>query len=225
MLRPQPKPEPFRLAGDYKALRDMLMTFAPAARPDVSQLAMIALYPERAEAEALAKYGTNAADTMHVTMVFLGDVANIDMKAAAKAVGRASGSTAPMTGTIGGVGVFAAGDDGYPLIAIPNVNGLAALRALLVQHLAEGGVESPSEHDWVPHVTLGYADEPALPDVAVIGLPLTFNQLSLVVNDERKDFPLDPQGASDDAPPRPTRAQVRRRSVLLARARAELGGR
>jgi len=180
---------------------------------------MIALYPLPEEAAEIASFGSLPPETMHVTMVFLGDVADINMKAAAHAVGQASGSTAPMTGRVGGAGVFASGEDGFPQIAIPNTQGLSALRALLVQKLADGGVASPSEHDWVPHMTLAYIEEASLPDLGVLGLPLTFNQLSLVVNDERKDFPLDPQGSSDDAPVRAgirfSRAEMRKRELLL----------
>lgn len=195
------------------------------APPDVSGLGMVALYPLPKEASTIASFGSNPAETMHVTMVFLGEVADLDMKAVAHAVGRASGSTAPLSGRVGGAGVFAEGEGGYPQIVIPNVKGLSALRTLLVDHLAEAGIESPSEHDWVPHMTLAYIEEPALPDLEVIGSPLTFSQLSLVVEDERKDFVFDPEGASDDAPHvqasvRFSRAEQRRRELLLLKARA-----
>lgn len=191
--------------------------------PNVTQLAMVALYPEPGEAETIAAFGDTAPDTLHVTMVFLGNVEDIDMKAAAKAVGRTSGSTKPMSGAISGVGVFRGGPDGFPQLAIPGVQGLAALRALLVENLAEGGVVSPSEHDWVPHMTLAYTQEPKLADMDVIGSPVTFNQLSLVVEDVRKDFPLDPDGAADDVhrPERAaaTRAEMRRRSMLITQGK------
>lgn len=210
--------------SDLQAYHDLVG--ALAAAPDVTSLGMVALYPEAGEAAAIAEYGDQAAESLHVTMVFLGDVSKIDMKAAAKAVGRASGSTKPMSGSISGAGIFNTGPDGYPQIALPSVQGLSALRALLVQHLAEAGIESPSEHDWVPHMTLAYIDEPELPDVGVLGLPVTFNQLSLVVEDVRKDFPLDPQGSSDDVHRtsstraiRMTRAEIRQRDLLLARAK------
>ena len=222
-----------------------------AARPDVSTLAMVALYPSLAEAETLAPAGGNPAGTIHVIMVFLGDVANIDMKAAARAVGSVSGSTAPLSGKVGGVGMFAAGDNGYPQLAIPNVIGLAKLRADLVAALADENIVSPSEYDWVPHISLAYVDEPSLPDLSVIGLPLTFDQLSLVEDDVRKDFPFDPQGSSDDVhrgslaanPDAPilirmsekdldgfkavpvfnySRSQQRRRDILINRAKKEI---
>jgi hypothetical protein len=99
---------------------------------------------------------------------------------------------------------------------------------MLVDRLAAEGIVSPSQHDWVPHMTLAYIDEPELPDTGVIGLPVTFNQLSLVVEDVREDFPLDPQGSADDvhrpdpgekAAARFSRADLRRRSMLITQAK------
>lgn len=159
---------------------------------------MIALYPTEEEANALALADGNPAETLHTTMVFLGEVADVDMKAAARAVGSVSGSTAPLSGVVGGIGMFADGGDGFPQLALPDVVGLAKMRTDLIDKLAEENITTASEHDWVPHMTLAYVEEPELPDLSVLGSKLTFNQLSLVVNDVRKDFPLDPQGSSDD---------------------------
>ena len=80
---------------------------------------MIALYPTEEEANALALADGNPAETLHTTMVFLGDVADVDMKAAARAVGSVSGSTSPLSGVIGGIGMFANGGDGFPQLALP----------------------------------------------------------------------------------------------------------
>lgn len=172
---------------------------------------MIAVYPTAEEAGEIAPASGNPAETMHVTMVFLGDVSEIDLEAAARAVGSVSGSTAPLSGVIGGVGMFAGGPDGYPQLAIPNVQGLSKLRADIVQALAEEGIVSPSEHDWVPHMTLAYVEEPALPDLSVLGLPVSFGQLTLAVEDKRKDFPFDPEGSADDVHrPDPVRASYSR---------------
>lgn len=164
-----------------------------AAGPDVSGLAMVAVYPTAEQAANMAPDGGAEPDTLHVTMVFLGDVADIDLAAADRAVQAAAAETAAMEGSVGGVGLFAAGPDGHPQLALPNVPGLSALRATVVAALADEGIESPSEHDWVPHMTLGYVEEPELPDLAVVGADLTFASLSLVVEDNRTDY--DFQGA------------------------------
>lgn len=193
---------------------------------------MIALYPTAEEAEEISFAGGNEADTMHITMVFLGKAADIDMKAVARAVGSVSGSTAPLSGAIGGVGMFMGGEDGYPQLAIPDVVGLAKLRVDLMAALEEENVGSASEHDWVPHMTLAYVDEPGLPDLSVIGSKLTFDQISLVEADVRKDFPFDPEGASDDhqgeaalmAEPVPMTAEWETTSVEHSLIKHELPG-
>lgn len=164
-----------------------------AAGPDVSGLAMVAVYPTAEQAASVARDGGAEPDTLHVTMVFLGEVADIDLAAADRAVQAVAAETATMEGRVGGVGLFAAGPDGHPQLALPNVAGLAALRATVVAALADEGIESPSEHDWVPHMTLGYVPDPQLPDLDVIGEELTFATIALVVEDERTDY--DFQGA------------------------------
>jgi len=165
-------------------------TITAAARPDVSELAMIAVYPTPDEQDAISTAGGNPAETMHCTMVFLGEVANIDLAAAGRAVARVARNTEAMSGRVGGVGMFADGPDGFPSLAIPNVSGLSMLRVRLVDALAAEGVDSPSEHDWVPHITIAYQADVSLPDLAVIGSPLTFDSVSLVVADERTDYTL-----------------------------------
>lgn len=207
-----------------------------AARPDATGLAMIAVYPEPEEAGLISSDDGHEAETMHVTMVFLGEADEIDLKAAARAVGSVSGSTAPLSGVIGGVGLFgtsSSSPDSYPQIAIPDVVGLAKLRADLVNALAEEGITSGSDHDWVPHMTLATVDEPELANLDVLGEKVTFNQISLVVADERKDFPFDPEGSSDDVHENDdemvvvvssagrmfSRAEQRRRGLLIMRGK------
>lgn len=161
-----------------------------AASPDVSDLAMIAVYPTDAQASSIAVDGGMPPETLHVTMVFLGKVDDIDMDAVGRSVEKVAADTGKLEGRVGGVGLFAAGPDGSPQLAIPNVKGLAELRTRLTDALADEGVESPSEHDWVPHMTLAYVDEPELPDVSVIGEALTFAALSVAVADVRTDYDL-----------------------------------
>ena len=170
---------------------DVPAQITAAARPDVSQLAMVAVYPTPDEAEAISTAGGNPPETMHVTMVFLGEVGDLDLEAVARAVEKVASFTPALSGRVGGIGMFQGGPDGFPQLAIPNVSGLAELRTRLTDALAAEGVSSPSEHDWVPHMTLAYVEEPSLPeDLSVIGKPLTFDSLSLAVADARTDFPF-----------------------------------
>lgn len=159
--------------------------------PDVTQLAMIAVYPRPDEQAALAELGDQDAEKLHVTLVFLGEIGSFDVGTVKNALGEVSANFPPIDGQVGGVGRFRAGDDGTPIIALPSVRGLAELRGAVAGLLAMRGVESPSEHGWTPHLTLRYAqagDEglPAVPDV-----PLHFDSISYVEADVRTDFPLE----------------------------------
>lgn len=164
---------------------------AAAARPDVSELAMVAVYPRPDEQKALAVPGGNDADTMHVTLVFLGEQDADVKEAVLDALSMLASEFGPLAGTVGGVGRFKAGEDGAPIIALPDVQGLAALRSEIASELEARGIRSPSEHGWMPHLTLRYADDdeldlPGVPDVA-----LHFDSISYVEGDRRTDFPLE----------------------------------
>jgi 2'-5' RNA ligase len=161
-----------------------------AARPDVGGQAMIAVYPMPLEARTIAAEGANPWETLHVTLIFLGPAADLDMEAVNEVAAMVASSCQPLQGTVGGVGFFASGPDGVPLLALPDVQGLSALRECVAMELAAIGVESPSEHGWLPHMTLDYQDDPSVPDLALLGESLHFDYLSVVVADERTDYRL-----------------------------------
>lgn len=199
-----------------------------AERPDVTGMGMVAVYPTPEEAAAIALADGNPADTMHCTLVFLGDVAELDMGAVNRAIASVAAETPALSGKIGGVGVFAAGDDGYPQFAIPNVYGLSTLRTRIVDALAAEGIQSPSEHDWVPHMTLNYLEEPSMADMSVVGSPLSFGHLTVTVEDVRTDHPLGSAPAPEEAavkePPQLSRSQKRKFNTLLLQAKELMDG-
>ena len=117
-----------------------------AAGPEVSTLAMVAVYPTAEQAEALAVEGGEAADSLHCTLVFLGEADGLDADAVTGAVAQVCSEVAPLEGTVGGAGAFVEGPDGVPVIALPDVKGLTGLREAIVAELRERGVESPSEY-------------------------------------------------------------------------------
>jgi 2'-5' RNA ligase/phage portal protein BeeE len=124
----------------------------------------------------------------HVTVVYLGDVDDGAFEAACgRAESAASAMDGPLTGTVGGLGVFPPSDssDGkMPVFAPADLPGAEDLRSALEDL-------SASEHaEWVPHVTICYADpgEP-LPD-PVPPTPVMFTHLSVHRGDEVRRFPL-----------------------------------
>jgi 2'-5' RNA ligase len=179
------------------------MATANGNGPETSKLGMVAVYPRSDEARALVVEGGTSPEELHCTLVFLGEVEDLDADSVTAAVARvAADLTGPLTGNIGGLGEFSAGPDGIPVIALPDVKGLTRLRERLVDGLAEAGIESPSEHGFLPHMSLMYRD-PAIDQDAigefaeeVLGKPLTFDAVSVVLAGDRFDYPL--EGAEDD---------------------------
>lgn len=179
---------------------------------------MIAVYPTLDEANALAVEDGASPEKMHVTLVFLGEVADIDMNAVEEAVENVASRTEPLAGEVGGLGIFSAADEGYPQIALPDVPGLSTLRTRIVDALAEKGVISTSTHDWVPHLTLSYVDEPAVANMSAVGKKLTFAGLSLTANDVRTDFPFVERSEGEDSYSL-SRSEQRRKQMLISRGK------
>lgn len=163
---------------------------AAGAGPDTGDLAMVAVYPRRAEAEALAVEGGLEVEDLHVTLVFLGDVGELDVDAIHEAVSTAALANNPLEGAVGGFGAFAENDDGVPVIALPDVKGLTKLREDAVKELFAHDVESPSEHGFLPHMTLIYSENGERPVTEGLGQELHFDSISVVVGGERTDYSL-----------------------------------
>lgn len=153
---------------------------------DFTAGSMVCCYPLPAEADALAVENGQPADTLHVTLAFLPEGVADPEGLAARLADLARWFPA-LAGTVGGLGMFAAGDDGVPVIALPDVVGLADLRVAVTELLADAGVVFSNLHGFCPHLTLAYGDAVFDPP---LGLPLSFGAVSLVVGAERWDLPF-----------------------------------
>lgn len=163
-----------------------------AGGPDVSELAMVAVFPREDEAATLAMPGGQDADSLHCTLVFLGAADSFDATEAKTAIEGVASQTPSLSGSIGGAGMFSEGPDGSPSIMLPDVQGLTALREKIVSVLSNAGIESPSEHGFLPHITRSYVasgDTPSF-DADPIGELIHFDSVSLVVGGLRTDFSL-----------------------------------
>jgi len=160
------------------------------AGPETATLGMVAVYPRVEEARALAVEDGLAVDDLHVTLVFLGEANDINEEAVTSAVDLVAQSHDSLEGAVGGVGHFAAGEEGIPIIVMPDVRGLTNLRERIVAELDHSGIQSPSEHGFLPHMTLTYGETAAVPEESVIGQELHFDAISVVVGDRRTDYPL-----------------------------------
>jgi len=123
----------------------------------------------------------------HVTVVYLGPDVDDDAFSAACGMAReVAAATQPLSGTIGGIGSFPAGDDGVPVWAGVNLPGAETLHEALAE------LQSPDakarEHGYKPHCTIAYLEEgDPLPD-PLPHMPVTFTHLSVHRGEDVKRF-------------------------------------
>ena len=184
------------LALEVKAAADGpdLETTAPVAgmvevhdQPDFTSSAMVALYPSPDAARAIAVDGGSPVDDLHVTLAFLGDAAAVDGADLAARLAPALAGTGPLSGTVGGLGTFPAGDNGTPVWAPVDVPGLDRLRVAVTDALDDAGHPQQSEHGFTPHMTLGYDLVSVSP---VEDTPVEFTEAYVVTGGDRFPIPL-----------------------------------
>lgn len=181
------------------------MTVVATAEPlvadavDFTDGSMVCLFVDPTTAADIAAPDGQPSDTLHVTLAFLPEGVELPEEVAARMFEVAQ-AFYPLAGEVGGLGMFSAGADGVPIIAIPSVPGMAELRVAVVTVLEDAGVVVADTHGWVPHVTLAYGDG-AQVDPGILGTPLQFGELSLVVGAERWDLPFGGVTAAADRYP------------------------
>lgn len=157
---------------------------------------MIAVYPDPEVAAHLALPGGEAAEDLHITLAYLGRRAEDDtlLQRLVTILDDVAARSAPLVGATGGVGRFPASQQSNGsdvMIALPDVPGLAELRAAIASALTAEGIAYASDHGWVPHLTLAYLARGAqLPVDRVPPLRMKVGQVSLVAGGTRRDFDL-----------------------------------
>lgn len=165
---------------------------------------MVALVPPAEVSKQLleASDGDEPLDGQHITLVYLGDRADVDRDVLNRAVYQfcRSGQSA-LSGRVNGWGVFNPPDGGGVLVALWDVPGLAALRTRLVDVLVSAGIDMPSEHDFTAHETMRYSDDPIteLPDP--VDLEADFGVLVVSYGDDHQSWPLLPLSTQADFDP------------------------
>lgn len=154
--------------------------------------AMIALFLPTESAERLAIPGGEPADSLHITLAYLGkaaDWAPAQVRRLRHALAGWASEQEPLSGrTTGGVGTFPTSEDGeYPLYARVDVPGLTRFRERLVRLLdAQGFYYDQTHPDFRPHVTLDWVPDGKEPPVSSVAeVPLAFPHLTLVVGGDR----------------------------------------
>jgi uracil-DNA glycosylase/2'-5' RNA ligase len=174
---------------------------------------MIALRLPAQTAKDIALEGGEPAESLHVTLAYLGRMSTVGptgMMSAVEAIGTIQ-DTPVLRGVLAGIGRFAGTDssDGKDvLIRLVDVPGLTDLRARLVRALVARGVPVNQAHDFTPHLTLAYVDESAkMPKRAPLQ-DIYFDTMVLSVNDADTAFPLGQPSPVDFASPSKAPAEV-----------------
>jgi 2'-5' RNA ligase len=181
--------------------------------------AMIALMAPSSVRKALDKAGMltdSTPDSLHVTMLYLGNADALDKRCRDKIrsqVEKVCRDHRRLKVKLSGVGRFAAGKDGVPVYAVASAVGLSQLQADLERAVGQV-VDLPSEHGWVPHMTLGYnvgvnmkpVEDGTLPEFAVdsvriqmAGEPFADCKLEGKEPTEKADWDLEPEPVEQTA--------------------------
>lgn len=173
--------------------------------------AMIALVPSQADLDRLPIEGGEPADLLHVTLAYLGEMADIPDEAIAtlKATLESLAFSLPVLEVEAfGVAVW----NKTPADRNTSVNMSVGGDMLQETHtLAWDAIETaaagtdwvPAENHapWVAHMCLAYSDDPAMTDLAFEREgPLTLDTLRLAIGGEAFDFPLAAAAGGDDMP-------------------------
>lgn len=161
-----------------------------SGQPDYSGSAMLALYPDPDTVAALALPGGLNPDDLHVTVVYVGEAADVDpvaLNTVAQQLSRRGGITAKVSGLARFVG--GKQDVHVALIDSPQVEDL---RRDALDRCRAQGITVPREHGYCAHTTLRYL-EPSEPSPANRIEPRTaaFTAVSAVHGNNRTDYPLD----------------------------------
>lgn len=158
-----------------------------AAAVDYTGGSMVCLFIDQTTAADIAVYDGQPPDDLHITLAFLPEGVDEPESVAARLFDVAQ-MFYPLAGQIGGLGMFADSGEGVPVIALPDVPGLSDFRTAVAAVLEDAGVVVADNHGWLPHVTLAYGATTM--DANIVGTPIQFGELSLVVGAERWDLPF-----------------------------------
>lgn len=156
-----------------------------ASAPDYSGSSMIAfMLPETAKAEIKRQFPFVEDDifnTMHMTLAFLGDTKDMKVIPVLKSMLEMSDYRKPVTGKVQGLARFISGGEQDAFVLTFDSPEMPTLYGDLKNQLNWKDVKTPSEHGFIPHVTLAYiGKDEDLPAGTFEPFDLTINGISLV---------------------------------------------
>lgn len=98
----------------------------------------------------------------------------------------------PITGIVNGYGRFSSPDGELtPVYLTVDSQGLSYLRESICRTLTMLGVESDTNHGFIPHITIGYIpSSDSTPDIKFDPFPISFSKITLACGDHHIDIPL-----------------------------------
>lgn len=133
---------------------------------------------------------------LHITLCYLGDLADLTVEQQRQLVGIVSEAVEgqeALYGAINGTSTFPAmeGKDQYPWYAAVDIPGLAQLREKLVAKLEDAGIPVVGWPEYTPHVTLAYLDngtEP--PALALPAVSVCIEDVTVAIAGSRRELSL-----------------------------------
>jgi len=150
------------------------------------------------QASDIAIEGGESAQKLHLTLAYLGKTSDdLNREEIERALGSFAESHTPITGCIGGKGIFQTEEDGDAVVGLVDAPGLSQWRSELVQALEDAGIEVNKQHDFLPHITFAYTDPGESGEVEIpLGAEFMWSDLTFAWGDEHVNFPLAKQEAA-----------------------------
>lgn len=183
----------------------------PNAQPDHSTGMMVALPCPPDVAEQLAQDGGLDPSDLHVTLGYMGDLADDEtaepddsaIEELLEALQPIVDQHLPLTGSIGGIGLFPPGPDGTPVYAPVDAPGINELHHAVTSTLAAHSLPASTDHSFTPHMTLRYHKPPA----ASASSAMADAAGAAPVADPDDDPSTEPDNDPDDVPVQPLPAR------------------
>lgn len=182
---------------------------------------MIALRPAETDADRLAVDGAEPVDELHVTLVYLGDAADLDDNQRQAVLDWAEAAAGDRDTPLDAIAWATAhfnptGDEPCAVYLVAGSDDtettwLVDTRAAALD-VATSAAEIPAQHEpWIPHLTVGYGLDPA--ELTEAGGAVAVDAIRVCFADEVHDFLLGGQSDEDersDPPASPTTTSSRR---------------
>lgn len=155
---------------------------------------MVALFPSFQVAQILSEFGVEEAKDLHITLAFLGETSDIsNLTPLLDIISILARDCMPLTGQINGIGRFNMFDPDKKdvFIALPDIPRLPLFRQTLFEFIKLANFNLAQDHGFIPHITLSYLqDGERIPTEVIPPFQLQFDNVSVVLGEDRYDFPF-----------------------------------